>query len=304
MSIPSTRRPAGARRIQNLLAVAVGGALFFSVLPTALADCGALSADAAARAVTANQGLNRSADRRRDRELEIYLPLMQQMVGTQAGLFSAPFASALACWQAAHGLAPTGVVNGSTFQAMKFLWQVRRLEAGHARQVALEALAEVPVAIRYVLNGAPKSDARYAKREALEALMAMRRAALEDREVGPLVAARESQHLSVVSAFRSLELNAAIKRATGANGFAVANRSVHMTGTAFDLYVGGERASTDNANRLRQVYDYPTYRWLLKNARRFGFVNYYYEPWHWEYVGPPEDGGSGGRVVAAGANAG
>ena len=28
-----------------------------------------------------------------------------------------------------------------------------------------------------------------------------------------------------------------------------------------------------------------TYRWLAANARRFGFVPYVYEPWHWEYVG-------------------
>ena len=29
-----------------------------------------------------------------------------------------------------------------------------------------------------------------------------------------------------------------------------------------------------------------TYRWLVLNAERFGFVPYVYEPWHWEYVRP------------------
>jgi LAS superfamily LD-carboxypeptidase LdcB len=28
-----------------------------------------------------------------------------------------------------------------------------------------------------------------------------------------------------------------------------------------------------------------TYRWLLANAGRFGFVNYPFEPWHWEWTG-------------------
>ena len=26
---------------------------------------------------------------------------------------------------------------------------------------------------------------------------------------------------------------------------------------------------------------------LVKNAARFGFVNYVFEPWHWEWVGDP-----------------
>ena len=37
----------------------------------------------------------------------------------------------------------------------------------------------------------------------------------------------------------------------------------------------------------------PTYRWLVRNAGRFGFVPYVYEPWHWEWVSP-----TGGYVGA------
>ena len=29
----------------------------------------------------------------------------------------------------------------------------------------------------------------------------------------------------------------------------------------------------------------PAYRWLVRYAARFGFVNYAFEPWHWEWVG-------------------
>jgi hypothetical protein len=40
--------------------------------------------------------------------------------------------------------------------------------------------------------------------------------------------------------------------------------------------------STADTNRARQV-ETPAYRWLARNAHRFGFRPYFYEPWHWEY---------------------
>jgi LAS superfamily LD-carboxypeptidase LdcB len=42
--------------------------------------------------------------------------------------------------------------------------------------------------------------------------------------------------------------------------------------------------SSADANRLYQVGT-PAYRWLVANAARFGFVNYVFEPWHWEWIG-------------------
>jgi LAS superfamily LD-carboxypeptidase LdcB len=36
----------------------------------------------------------------------------------------------------------------------------------------------------------------------------------------------------------------------------------------------------------------PTYRWLVRNAGRFGFVPYVFEPWHWEWVGSPTSSGT------------
>jgi len=47
-------------------------------------------------------------------------------------------------------------------------------------------------------------------------------------------------------------------------------------------------------NNPQEFEDLPEYRWLVKNARRFGFVLSYpkksgtgitYEPWHWRYEG-------------------
>ena len=59
--------------------------------------------------------------------------------------------------------------------------------------------------------------------------------------------------------------------------------SPHFTGRAIDLYVGGEPVDTRDPNRALQV-ETPVYQWLVRNAERFGFRPYCYEPWHWEYV--------------------
>ena len=68
---------------------------------------------------------------------------------------------------------------------------------------------------------------------------------------------------------------------SGRAGLAV--NSPHFTGHAIDIYVGGEPVTTKDFNRAIQVQT-PAYKWLVKNASRFGFYPYYYEPWHWEYV--------------------
>lgn len=58
--------------------------------------------------------------------------------------------------------------------------------------------------------------------------------------------------------------------------------SAHQSGRAIDLYLGGRNSSSNVAN-LRRT---PAYRWLVANARRFGFYPYEREPWHWEYNPP------------------
>jgi D-alanyl-D-alanine carboxypeptidase len=45
--------------------------------------------------------------------------------------------------------------------------------------------------------------------------------------------------------------------------------------------------SSADGNRLVQTRT-PVYRWLVKNAQKFGFRPYFYEPWHWEYVSGPQ----------------
>jgi LAS superfamily LD-carboxypeptidase LdcB len=54
-----------------------------------------------------------------------------------------------------------------------------------------------------------------------------------------------------------------------------------------DLYLGrapgSDPVSSRDENR-RAIADGPAYRWLMANADRFGFVNYPFEPWHWEWI--------------------
>jgi LAS superfamily LD-carboxypeptidase LdcB len=94
----------------------------------------------------------------------------------------------------------------------------------------------------------------------------------------------------IVSAFRSQEYQNLLKKQSPNSGRAgLAMHSPHLTGRALDLYVGGEPVNTKDENRAIQTQT-AAYRWLVKNAARFGFRPYFYEPWHWEYVGVRNDG--------------
>ncbi len=61
--------------------------------------------------------------------------------------------------------------------------------------------------------------------------------------------------------------------------------SAHQSGRAIDFHLGGHNDSANVANLRRTA----AYRWLVANARRFGFYPYEREPWHWEY-NPPAAG--------------
>jgi len=96
--------------------------------------------------------------------------------------------------------------------------------------------------------------------------------------------AADEKFFKIVSSFRSREYQEKLRRESpnaGSAGLAV--NSPHFTGRALDLYVGGDPVDTKDANRAIQVRT-PAYQWLVRNAERFGFQPYFYEPWHWEYV--------------------
>jgi LAS superfamily LD-carboxypeptidase LdcB len=96
--------------------------------------------------------------------------------------------------------------------------------------------------------------------------------------------AAAEKYFKIISSFRSPEYQAKLRRESpGAGSAGLAINSPHFTGRALDLYVGGDPVDTKDANRLIQV-NTPAYKWLVRNAERFGFRPYFYEPWHWEYV--------------------
>jgi len=99
--------------------------------------------------------------------------------------------------------------------------------------------------------------------------------------------------LKLVSAFRSVDRQVEIVREKLAEGASIdeilsasapPGFSEHHTGRAVDI-------TSDGAAPLEIEFEQtPAFRWLSKNAARFGFVlsypagnpyGYDYEPWHW-----------------------
>jgi len=128
--------------------------------------------------------------------------------------------------------------------------------------------------------------------EAASALAAMRRAAAAD-----------GVNLSVISAFRSLDLQRHLFFDVGAERnqspqdrarvSAPPGFSEHSTGFAVDLADGG-RPDTNLSTSFETT---PAFSWLSANAARFHFLLSFpkhnrqgvsYEPWHWRYEGSTE----------------
>jgi LAS superfamily LD-carboxypeptidase LdcB len=124
-------------------------------------------------------------------------------------------------------------------------------------------------------------ELRRVERRTYKAYRRMIKAAAEDPS---LKLSPGDKYLKIISSFRSQEYQDQLRRQSPTAGRAgLAVNSHHLTGKALDLYVGGEPVSTKDENRSIQIKT-PAYRWLVKNAARFGFQPYFYEPWHWEYV--------------------
>jgi len=224
---------------------------------------------------------------RPERGWQIYEPQVSETIGTSCAPDTNGFAATLAAWQGHNRLPPTGAMDAATLGTMKRAWQHARpfiagFEHGACPKAATdESLGDIPPHEGW-LGKTGKLDA--------QALVDLRRMVAAARADDPRIAA-DPQILTVVSAFRSPAYDAA-KCASGANcnGIAKARCSAHRTGTAVDLNVGAlpgySPVASADANRLYQSKT-PAYQWLVKNAARFGFVNYVFEPWHWEWVGQP-----------------
>jgi zinc D-Ala-D-Ala carboxypeptidase len=216
---------------------------------------------------------------------DIYVPLILHTIGTDASPDSAQFASALSRWQARNSLQPNGVLDADTLGAFIKFWQSQR---NHLNSAASEFnLVTAPISDFYDPTRSPDlldldRDAYAAYKRMVKAAARDLRGSLKVTPTGEL--APDEKFLRIVSAYRSPEYQEELRRREPGSGrVALAKNSVHFTGRAIDLYVGGEPTITKDPNRMIQIQT-PAYKWLVKNAQRFGFYPYFYEPWHWEYV--------------------
>ncbi len=214
------------------------------------------------------------------------MPLIQHELGSPCDPTSAGFAEALAGFQGRYGLTASGRFDQATFQVLRGLWQERRPFV--MARVRGECPDPPPVSdLAYLTTGEEHAErlTRLLRRDVLDAYRAMAAAA---RAEVPEIAA-EPELLRVFSSFRDPEADAArCARDGNCDGLRRAVCSPHRTGTAVDLYVGhlqGMGVDSTDVHSRRHMSQTPTYRWLVKNAGRFGFVPYVYEPWHWEWVG-------------------
>jgi zinc D-Ala-D-Ala carboxypeptidase len=254
--------------------------------PVAAAGCfDATYSAAAARNAASLRTLPQSAFGRLETGWEIYAPRMGQAIGSGCAPDSSGFARQLAAWQAAKAPPADGIVTEPLLLAMKAAWRAERPIAVRARGTCPDPPPESALETGRPGEGYGGKIVQL-RHGAFAAYRAMVAAAKAER---PEIAA-DPRNLTIFSAYRSPEYDAArCARDGNCDGIARAvSCSPHRTGLALDLYVGEAPGfgpdSTADPNRLAQTKT-PTYRWLLANAHRFGFVNYPFEPWHWEWTG-------------------
>jgi zinc D-Ala-D-Ala carboxypeptidase len=211
---------------------------------------------------------------------QIYWPLIAHLMQIDENPESEAFAQALARWQTSVTLSATGVLDQETWMKMVEHWQMCRSKD---RTIpTAEKLITVSAAEFY--DSERPAELRQVERETYAAYKRMVAAAANDLGLAQDINGNLSEpYLKIISAFRSPEYQQKLRAQSPNSGRAgLAVNSPHFTGRALDLYVGGEPVSTKDANRALQT-NTVIYRWLVKNAGRFGFIPYFYEPWHWEY---------------------
>ncbi|HEV2664329.1 MAG TPA: M15 family metallopeptidase [Blastocatellia bacterium] len=254
----------------SLAFIKAGWSLFVS------ADSNAAAAFAAAAEQNANLKFDLiwTFSARPQRGWYLYVPLIQRLIDTDSAPETKAFAQALADWQRSVGLASTGVLSQETWMKMVAVFQSRRIK--DRSTLPTERLTLAP-ASEFFDPERPES-LRGVERQAYEAYKELVAAAATD-----LSLSSNENWLKIISAFRSPAYQAQLRKQNPRSGRgSLAVNSPHFTGRALDLYVGGEPVSTDDRNRAIQV-NTKVYQWLVKNAERYGFYPYFYEPWHWEY---------------------
>ena len=262
------------------------GPSFVATAPvdTSRADCRAGGWTAAAERNAGSVGALPWAPFGRDEVgWEVYVPLIQHEIGTGCPAGSEVFAAALSAWGKARNLPADGIFSETLFSELKAAVQGRR------EFIRLTAGGTCPDGTNDVVQAGYREG--YSGKPILirpAALVAYRNMVAAAKAEVPAIAA-DPNNLTIFSGYRSPAADAQRCREEGnCNGIVRARCSAHRTGLALDVYVGqapgyGPDSSAD-PNRLYMTTT-PTYRWLVANASRFGFANYPFEPWHWEWTG-------------------
>lgn len=284
-----TRKPSALRRFRTAAAAILAG----GVALTAMAACAQPPTPACAVAAfepparinaASLRGLAWAPFRRDEVGWETYAPLIQRELGTTCAPDSSRFSQLLAGFQKRFRLKGTGEMDAETFEVFKGVWQERRpFVMINARGICPAAPDPATLAIAAPAEsyGGKTIALRPAALEAYRKLRAAAKAQLP--------AMKDARTLTIFSGFRDPDADTARCVADGnCDGVVRASCSPHRTGLAMDLYIGqapgyGPDSSAD-LNRLYMTRT-ATYGWLLANAGKYGFVNYPFEPWHWEWIG-------------------
>jgi zinc D-Ala-D-Ala carboxypeptidase len=196
------------------------------------------------------------------------------------------FAGALATWQKQKSINASGILDEKSLMALVSQWQSNRLK--DKTPATPDQLMTAPPSDFY--DPQRLAELRQVEQKTYAAYKRMLAAAIADPDLhlahtSPDELAPGEKFFRIVSAFRSREYQEHLRQQSPNAGSAgLAMNSPHFTGRALDLYVGGDPVDTKDSNRAIQV-NTAAYKWLVRNAARFGFRPYFYEPWHWEYVG-------------------
>jgi len=215
----------------------------------------------------------------------LYDLLIGQTLKVPPAAATPDFAIAVSTWQRQKGLSANGVLDENSWMALVTQWQADRLK--DKTPATPDQLLTAPPSEFFDPERLP--ELRQVEKTTYAAYKAMLAAAIADPSLklahtpqGELLPTEK--YFKIISSFRSREYQEQLRRQSpGAGSAGLAVNSPHFTGRALDLYVGGDPVDTKDANRAIQVKT-PAYQWLVRNAARFGFRPYFYEPWHWEYV--------------------
>jgi len=242
-------------------------------------------AEAAARNALLQNELTWTFGAKQQRGWYLYSSLISKTLNAHNDAATADFAAAVALWQKKMRLNPSGVLDEESLMALVNQWQSNRLK--NRTYAEPGQLVTAPSSDFY--DPERLAELRQVERSTYAAYKQMLAAAIADPALnlahtpqGEL--APTEKYFKIISAFRSREYQDQLRlRSPNAGSAGLAVNSPHFTGRALDFYVGGDPVDTKDSNRAIQV-NTPIYLWLVRNAERFGFRPYFFEPWHWEYV--------------------